>query len=75
MAITWTIRTATVTNPVGHSYTPGSPNDSYKNSRFYVSFDITSYADSDLTVTASTADGSITRNETIPSGDPPTSGG
>lgn len=73
MAFTWTVRNATTTGVIGHSYTAGSPNDTYANTRFYTSFDLTAYADADIVLYGPTADGSLTRTETVYSGGPPSS--
>ena len=74
MSFTWLIRNATTTNAIGHSYAAGSPNDTYGNTRFYTSFNLSSYADADTVIYGPTADGSITRTETVLAGDPPTPG-
>ena len=73
MAFTWTVRNATTTGSIGHSFVAGSPFDTYGNSRFYTSFDLTTYADADITIYGPTADGSLTRTEQVLSGGVPSS--
>lgn len=69
---TYIVRTATTTNPVGHSFNANTPvgNDTYANSRFFLSFDVTAGGLGPFAGTS--ADGSITRTEVVPAGDPPT---
>lgn len=71
MAITWIVRNATATGAIGHSYSSSGGTDTYGNTRFFTSFDLTSYADADVTIYGPTADGTLTRREAIPTGDPP----
>ena len=75
MAITYLVRTATVTLTVGHSYQPNTPtgSDTYTNTMAMASFDLSGYADADITIYGELPpdDGSITRTETVPTGTDP----
>lgn len=72
MAISWTVRAATATGAIGHSYNSSGGTDTYSNTRFYTSFDLTAYADADTVIYGPTADGTLTRTDTVATGDPPT---
>jgi len=72
MATTWLVRNATATGAIGHSFNSSGGTDTYGNSRFFTSFDLTAYSDADVVIYGPTADGTLIRTETVPSGDPPT---
>jgi hypothetical protein len=74
MAITYLVRLTQVTMAVGHSFNVSGGNDIYGNNRAYCGFDLSGYADADVTIEEmiSPTDGALIRTETIPSGTPPT---
>lgn len=74
MSFTYTLRNATTTNTVSHSKTTSGGNDIYAFGRFFTSFDLTAYSGASVNINGPTADGTLLRTETIPTGDPPDMG-
>lgn len=74
IGVVHTVRNATATNTIGHSYalntTPTPDEETYSDTRYYNSYDLSG----GLTAgnyNGVTADGSITRAETVAYGDSP----
>lgn len=73
MAISYAAKGLTnTTSGIGHSYAPGTPLDSYTNTRYFCRMDLSGYTGDPATFypATGTADGSITRTETV-AGPPP----
>ncbi len=74
IGVTFTIRAATATNNVSHSYSynasPTPDEETFGDTRFYDSYDLSGGLTSGE-YNGTTADGSIVRNETIVAGDTP----
>lgn len=73
---TWLLRNATTTNNVGHSYTlntiPIVDEESYGNSRYYNSFNLSTWDETNsTTLQGVTADGMITKTDTVLVGSEP----
>jgi hypothetical protein len=71
MSFAYTLRNATTTNTVGANGSTVGSNDIYANTRFFTSFDLTTYSNASININGPTADGSIIRTETVPTGTPP----
>lgn len=76
VGVVWTVRTGTVTNSIGHAYSlntvPIVDEETFSSTRYWNKADLTSWDGvSATTFQGETADGSVTRAETILAGGTP----